>query len=44
MTAAVPPTNSAMGFLKIRHEIECAGISASSPEGRLKSLSRLVSP
>src|SRR5882724_13330229 len=44
MTAAVPPTNSAIGFLNIRHDTDCGDTNASSLSGRLKSLSRLVCP
>src|SRR3984957_13162496 len=44
MTAAVPPTNSAMGFLNTRHDTDSGDISASSLNGRLKSLSPSDSP
>ena len=40
MTAAMPPTSRAMGFLKIRHDVESGGTSAASPRGRLKSILR----
>src|ERR1700728_1845497 len=44
MTAAVPPMNRAMGFLKTRHDTESADTKASSRNGRAKSLSRWDAP
>src|SRR5882762_7066447 len=44
ITAAVPPTNSAMGFFNTRHDSELAGSNASSRNGHAKLLWRPGAP